>query len=494
MTSEAYSVAITVAACTSEITITKGEEDASKGTYSLSVSGDVCLDELEGNKTSTVLTAEPAEHYHLTEVTATAGTVGAIANNECTISNITANTTITAVFEEDAKSYVYWYVYGEKVKSEQVYVGDAITAPTPAATLGGKTFVGWTTAPIDGETDEAPALSTPTTMPAGDASYYAVYAKGDATPASLTKMVEGNTLSDGDKLVIVANATDTALYQETISTSYVNVWKCSTLNATTVSANDKNWVDVTATEGGFYLGDDTNGYINMNSNNLYCNSTKSVWTLSDLEDGTFKLQSGGRNLSYRRDLSSYRYWRMGGASGGNSGATVLDLYKYVPASVSYSAYSTFVVVNCATARIAALSVATDDGKSEYEDGAEFTIRGYVTSTPVQENDKYTFWMADATDGGNVIQAYQASSDVPLPNDIVGGGSDGKKAIEITGRLTKYSGTPRFVQCSCTVLPDGIKTDIVNTEAAVKAVKVLRDGQIFILRDGKTYTIQGQLVK
>ena len=38
------------------------------------------------------------------------------------------------------------------------------------------------------------------------------------------------------------------------------------------------------------------------------------------------------------------------------------------------------------------------------------------------------------------------------------------------------------------------TAVDNTPIDTKAVKVLVDGQIFILRDGKTYTLQGQLVK
>lgn len=38
------------------------------------------------------------------------------------------------------------------------------------------------------------------------------------------------------------------------------------------------------------------------------------------------------------------------------------------------------------------------------------------------------------------------------------------------------------------------TAIDNTNADSKAVKLIRDGQVFILRDNKTYTLQGQLIK
>jgi len=42
--------------------------------------------------------------------------------------------------------------------------------------------------------------------------------------------------------------------------------------------------------------------------------------------------------------------------------------------------------------------------------------------------------------------------------------------------------------------DPTATGVDNTDASVKAVKVLREGQIFILRGEKVYTVQGQLVK
>lgn len=42
--------------------------------------------------------------------------------------------------------------------------------------------------------------------------------------------------------------------------------------------------------------------------------------------------------------------------------------------------------------------------------------------------------------------------------------------------------------------NGGTTAIDNTNADSKAVKLIRDGQVFILRDNKTYTLQGQLIK
>lgn len=53
----------------------------------------------------------------------------------------------------------------------------AITFPANPAAVGGKTFVGWTTTPIDGTTDEAPSFVYSATMGNADITYYAVFAK-----------------------------------------------------------------------------------------------------------------------------------------------------------------------------------------------------------------------------------------------------------------------------------------------------------------------------
>ena len=91
-----YNVTV-LGSCTNSAVISKGATE--HGSFELSVEGTQCLDELVGNVTSTVLTATPDAYYHLAEVTATNGTVGTISGNTCTISDISANTTITAVFE-----------------------------------------------------------------------------------------------------------------------------------------------------------------------------------------------------------------------------------------------------------------------------------------------------------------------------------------------------------------------------------------------------------
>ena len=227
--------------------------------------------------------------------------------------------------------------------------GEGVTLPTPTLNCGDWEFAGWATSAVATETSSKPAtLLTGTYKPTSNITLYAVYQRtdgggGGGGEASLTEMVANNTLSDGDKIVVIAQGTysdeyyNVAMYQETVESSYVNKWDCSNLTADVVAEDDKNWWTVTMTDGGFYLGDDTNGYLNMSSNNLYCNVNKSVWTLLDLKDGTFKLQSNSRNLSFRADLTN-KYWRMGGKDLGTSGLTVLKLYKYTEGTTSTTYY------------------------------------------------------------------------------------------------------------------------------------------------------------
>ena len=103
------------------------------------------------------------------------------------------------------------------------------------------------------------------------------------------------------------------------------------------------------------------------------------------------------------------------------------------------------VTNCATAREAALSVASNN--VFYKDGQDFTVEGYVTSIATPwAGGSMTFWMADAIEDGNVLEAYKCAianqADAPTVGD----------KVSVTGKLTKYNTTPEFAEgCTCVVL-------------------------------------------
>ena len=106
------------------------------------------------------------------------------------------------------------------------------------------------------------------------------------------------------------------------------------------------------------------------------------------------------------------------------------------------------VTNCATAAQAALSVSGNN--VPYNDGASYTVEGYVTAIQnAWANGVMTFWMADTEDGGKVLEAYKCAvanqADAPKVGD----------KVSVTGQLTKYNTTPEFAQgCTCVILQSG----------------------------------------
>ena len=247
----------------------------------------------------------------------------------------------TATLTVLGKYTVNYYSLGVKIGTEEVYDGQSVAnAPEVTNVPTGWSFIDWTT--NDAYKQSATAPSFFDGVVTKDINLYAVFGKREGQ-ISRTKMKTDDSLSDGDNIVIVAHVDmadesgikDYALYQETIKSSYVNKYPFVE-DSEIIAADEKNWLTVNMKADGFSLGDKKNGYIYSSSNNLYCGETEQIWTISTTEDGHFHLQSDNRYLSYRYDLSTNNYWRMGGASLGTSGQTTLDIYKFVAGTFAYA--------------------------------------------------------------------------------------------------------------------------------------------------------------
>jgi len=210
-------------------------------------------------------------------------------------------------------------------------------------------FVGWYDDDYE-NTNTAPNYITFPYTPTSDVTLKAVFAEATVSgSASLTKMTSNETFEVGDKVVIVASdnvaSDNVAMYQETVSSSYVNKYTFVN-NVETVAADDKNWFTVSAGSANntWKLGDATNGYVyTSGSNNLKVDTENSTnFTLAwDDDNSKFTLVGNGRWLSYRSDLSSNKYFRMGGVTSSSpSGIAYFDIYKYSTGNVSYSNYRT----------------------------------------------------------------------------------------------------------------------------------------------------------
>ena len=256
--------------------------------------------------------------------------------------NPSSDCTITINFEVIPSHNVTWDVNGVKTL-ESYKEGEDIEFPVNPEGIGGKAFAGWVSTPIDGTTDDDPTFITEAVMNTSDIVYYAVFAKTISTPASLTKMGKGDSFTSNDKIVIVAEGGSKSygLYQETVSSSYVKYFEFDG-EVSSIAADNKNWLTVSAgTNGKWKIGDSTNGYLyNASSNNLSVDKNNATeWTLTDNNDGTFKL-GNGKYISCRSDLNGDNQFRFRMAGGTPAGIYNLDIYKYNAGGMAYSAYCT----------------------------------------------------------------------------------------------------------------------------------------------------------
>ena len=142
---------------------------------------------------------------------------------------------------------------------------------------------------------------------------------------------------------------------------------------------------------------------------------------------------------------------------------------------------------CADAAVAALSVAANN--QLYADGLTFSVTGFVTEIAYAwEEGSMSFWMADEADGDNTLEAYKCAieneEDAPAVGD----------KVKVTGKLTKYNSTPEFATGNTCVILEKKPTAIDNVAADTKAQKIIRDGQLYILRDGQLFNANGAAVK
>lgn len=223
-------------------------------------------------------------------------------------------------------------------------IGANLKTPATPTACEGKDFMGWSassTVNSDGS-DFTPITSD--IIPETNVTYYAVFAtKEVGDGVALTQCNGSTTFEAGDNIVIVASGDGWSYlcYQETSGTTYIVNHEFIN-DATTLINDDKNYWTLETANGGFYLGDNTNGYMYLPNSNDLCVSTdnKSIWTIEwNAETSAFNIKSD-RWLSCRSDLSTTnKYKWRGGGTDGKSGTTNLQIYK-ISGSTSYTDYST----------------------------------------------------------------------------------------------------------------------------------------------------------
>ena len=91
-----------------------------------------------------------------------------------------------------------------------------------------------------------------------------------------------------------------------------------------------------------------------------------------------------------------------------------------------------VPTTCAEAREAIMAL---ENNAYLLDEAQITLRGYVTEIVTPWSSQYnniSFWMADAADGGQVVQAFRCAATSAADAPAVG------DQVKVTGKLKPYS--------------------------------------------------------
>lgn len=346
-----------------------------------------------------VITAKPAEGYRLADpaYTVTSGTATVTQDGNEFIVDAESNCTVQINFEAIPKHTATFYVNGEKLSDAVIVEDDAVIFPDATPEINGKIFIGWTTAEIDGETDEKPAtLVTEATMGTTDVTYYAVYV-----------VKEGGTG--------VAEVTD----ELTRATTGVTGTNYESWSGKTVASD--------AVYAGQSAGSNSSIQLRSNNNNSGVVSTTSggklkkvvvVWNSNTAEGRTLNVY--GSNTAYSAATDLYNSSKQGTligtmASNGTISTTelsVTDDYKYVgfrsasgamyltsvsitwenDATATYSGYCTTVEEQAPAAPTFSPAAGTyDEAKTVEITAAEGATIYYTTdgSEPTAESNKYT---------------------------------------------------------------------------------------------------------
>ena len=127
-----------------------------------------------------------------------------------------------------------------------------------------------------------------------------------------------------------------------------------------------------------------------------------------------------------------------------------------------------------------------------EQGFEYWVERRVNLAPEEEANGRRNMRADHYGERYIVQADGVAMETTV-TDLDAGTQYKFRVYAKAGGITYYGGEQSFITKGAYAGPDE-ETAVENIENQETATKILRDGQILILRDGKTYTVTGQVVK
>ena len=122
----------------------------------------------------------------------------------------------------------------------------------------------------------------------------------------------------------------------------------------------------------------------------------------------------------------------------------------------------------------------------YKGTADVTVYGFVVEILKEKVDdktgrnKQSFWMSDTKGGEHQFQAYYAF----VPENFFKVGDQ----VAVTGILQNYKGTIEIADGEAVLLEE--TTGVEDVVVKKNILKVIKNGQMYIIRDGKAYNVLG----
>ena len=353
---------------------------------------------------------------------------------------LAAAKTVALTSEIEQTYKITWIVNGEETSLTDT-AGTALVAPS-AGTISGKTVIGWTDAAIATKTDTKPTIVSLSTMPAKDTTLYALYATESSKDSVLTfsyTIVPGDfsgSYSTGDK--------DRTAYCSLDSTKHVDITfdYARIMNQSSHIQGEKN-------KGKIY------------NTTAWGKQVKSV----DIVNG-----GGGNNFS--RGIGD-------SAEPTDPEGTGAFFQVYVPGS--YCTASSIKITFDSTVNVTTYNAYVTRGYAvTIADGIEHgtvTIKNGTTS--VESGSLVAY-------GTTLTVEAEPTSDQYILNLLKANTTDIKDAMSFTMGNEAVTIVAEFIDKSTVGIDD--------TEVGGKAVKVMRNGVLYIEKNGRTYNAMGQLIK
>ena len=138
-------------------------------------------------------------------------------------------------------------------------------------------------------------------------------------------------------------------------------------------------------------------------------------------------------------------------------------------------------INVATAMEIGNALADNETTKEF-----YRVEGYVTAVKTEQSGKPTVTLSDELGKANYFKGYNCTTSItPAEGDFVA----------VSGQIYKYVNQYTTIEISGGILESAEPQAINNVNAeSVKAMKVIEDGQLFIIRNGVKYNAAGAIVK